>query len=91
MVVVVCYDIPDNRRRGRLSKMLEGYGTRTQRSVFECDVTATQFARLQERMKRLVKTPEDKIRCYVLCEACLPRTVIIGPGKVHRAPTYYII
>ncbi|HHP7244558.1 MAG TPA: CRISPR-associated endonuclease Cas2, partial [Elainellaceae cyanobacterium] len=36
MLVLVVYDIANNRRRQKLSKLLEGYGRRVQESVFEC-------------------------------------------------------
>ena len=35
MFYVICYDIPDNRRRNQLAKELKGFGTRVQYSVFE--------------------------------------------------------
>lgn len=33
---VVAYDSPNNKRRRKLAKLLEGYGERLQWSVFEC-------------------------------------------------------
>jgi CRISPR-associated protein Cas2 len=39
MLVLVTYDISDNKRRTKLATFLEGYGRRVQKSVFECWLT----------------------------------------------------
>ncbi|WP_242637608.1 CRISPR-associated endonuclease Cas2 [Desulfobacter hydrogenophilus] len=36
MFFLVCFDIVDNRFRYRVVKILKGYGTRVQKSAFEC-------------------------------------------------------
>ena len=36
MFYLVCYDIVSDYRRNKVSQLLEGYGIRVQRSVFEC-------------------------------------------------------
>lgn len=36
MLVLVIYDIPDDKRRNKLATFLEGYGRRVQKSAFEC-------------------------------------------------------
>ena len=43
MLVLVVYDIADDRRRGKLSDFLEGYGRRVQESVFECFIGLAQM------------------------------------------------
>ena len=40
---VVSYDIPDNKRRTKVMKLLEGYGRRAQFSVFECHVAPEEM------------------------------------------------
>ena len=60
---LIIYDLPDNKaankRRTRLHKMLGGYGKWTQYkySVFECLLTAVQFAQLQTKIEKLISTP----------------------------------
>ena len=67
---LMVYDLPDNRaankRRKRLHDLLSGYGTRVQYSVFECFLTAVQFARLRVRLDELIQPEEDCLRIYVL-------------------------
>lgn len=90
MFVVVCYDISDNRRRTRVGKVLEGYGERVQRSVFECDLSMRHWAGLRRRMERVI-CPNDLVRYYSLCESCEKRIQIDGPGEVQRTPLAYVV
>ncbi len=68
--VVVSYDIPDDRRRGKVCRLLKDFGERVQYSVFECRLRPRELARLQERLRPLLVPKEDDVRFYRLCEAC---------------------
>ena len=46
---VISYDIPDDRRRNQLAKVLKGFGTRVQYSVFEAHLNRTQYRGTQAR------------------------------------------
>lgn len=62
-LVVVIYDIPDNKRRLKLSKILKGYGKRVQKSAFECIINKKQYDILVERLKKSI-AEEDLLRIY---------------------------
>ena len=62
---VVAYDSPNNKRRRKLAKLLEGYGERLQWSVFECRVHCHQLRRLRQGLARIA-TAEDSIRVWGL-------------------------
>jgi CRISPR-associated protein Cas2 len=85
---LIIYDLPDNKpankRRTRLHKLLSGYGTWTQYSVFECFLSAMQFAKLKIQMDKLVKPDEDSIRIYILDAGSLKKTIAIGSEKPRR-------
>jgi CRISPR-associated protein Cas2 len=85
---LVIYDLPDtkaaNKRRTRLHKMLSGYGKWTQYSVFECFLTAVQFAKLQIQVEKLIKPAEDSVRIYVLDAGALKRTIAYGSEKPRK-------
>lgn len=66
-LLLVCYDIPDNRRRNRVARLLESHGERVQRSVFECDLDTRRQARLRDRLMAMIDPDEDKLRFYNLC------------------------
>lgn len=91
MFVVICYDIPDNERRNRLSKVLEGFGRRVQKSVFECDLTPRQYQVLRRRLARIYKPDDDLIRFYTLCQVCNQRIETIGSGDVEKTPPLYVV
>jgi CRISPR-associated protein Cas2 len=68
MLVLIVYDIPDNKRRTKLSNFLEGYGKRVQFSVFECFLSLAEMRELYEKVKKKVK-PEFGSSTY--CTAVL--------------------
>lgn len=63
--LVVSYDIPSNRRRYKVMKIMEGFGTRVQFSVFECNLKPREIDDLRKRLKKLIDR-EDSIRMYFL-------------------------
>ncbi len=92
LFVVVSYDIPDDRRRLKVAKLLLDLGgQRVQRSVFECYVSARVLARMQERLLELHKPEEDSIRFYWLCAECRPRIVYYGQASAIDEPGLMII
>lgn len=69
--VLIIYDIIDNKKRLKLSKMLLGYGFRIQKSAFEAVIPIKKYRELLERLPAYVSL-EDSIRVYK----------IIGKGQV---------
>lgn len=63
---VVTYDVPCDKRRRKIAKLLEGYGQRVQYSVFECVLTDNKYQELKQRLKKRVQVSEDSIRFYPL-------------------------
>lgn len=76
--IVVSYDIPNDRRRAKVCRLLKDYGQRVQYSVVECWLRPRDLQRLQERLKPLVLAEEDDVRFYRLCEGCRPKAEIWG-------------
>jgi len=79
MIVLIAYDIPSNRRRARVSKLLTGYGERIQFSVFECHLTTARYLELRNRLVPLVQPRLDRVSFYPLCQACFDRAETLGP------------
>jgi CRISPR-associated protein Cas2 len=79
---LIIYDLPDNKaankRRTRLHKLLSGFGTWTQYSVFECFLTPVQFVKLQHKIEKLIEEREDSVRIYVLDARSLQKTIAYG-------------
>ena len=50
---LVAYDISDNRERYQVDKLLQGFGFRRQKSVFECRLTLSMLGRLRGALTEL--------------------------------------
>ncbi len=91
MFWVVSYDIPDDKRRRNVSKILEGFGRRAQYSVFECEIDDDQRKKLEKQLKQAINTDEDDIRFYPINRADLQRVRLLGRAELYRAQGWYIV
>lgn len=90
--VVISYDIPDDKRRLKVAKLLLDYGgQRVQWSVFECYITSRNLDRLRGRLHEVFNVEQDSIRFYLLCDACQPRVVFLGKARPIDEPGLMII
>jgi CRISPR-associated protein Cas2 len=86
MIVVVSYDIPNDRRRTQVMKLLKNFGRHVQYSVFECDLTAAQLQQLRQRLRPLLHQPTDNARLYFLSEDDARRTEVLSGRGLVRDP-----
>ena len=91
MLVLVTYDISDNKRRTKLATFLEGYGRRVQKSVFECFLTQAEMQDLHNRIQRRVTAEEDSVRFYWLTPQAVEKSLVIGGEKPSPPPSVYIV
>ncbi|ASC69875.1 CRISPR-associated endoribonuclease Cas2 3 [Halomicronema hongdechloris C2206] len=91
MLVLITYDIPDNKRRTKLATFLEGYGRRVQKSVFECFLTQAEMQELHRRIQRRVNPDEDNVRFYWLTPQSVAKSLAIGSDPPTPPPNVYII
>jgi CRISPR-associated protein Cas2 len=91
MLTLISYDIVDNRRRNKVLKLLKGYGTRVQRSVFECRLSGQEFAVLGRELRALIDADGDSVRCYRLDAETARRITIYGVGEVTAEPTHWLV
>ena len=90
MLVLVTYDVVDNRRRTKLATFLEGYGRRVQKSVFECFMGLGEMQKLQAQLLKRVSLPEDNVRLYWINADAVPRTLTLGSETPTPPPQVYI-
>ncbi len=76
MNYLVTYDILDDKRRKKLSDILEGYGFRVNYSVFEITLNQTKLNKLKKQIfdLDLIDKKTDSIRFYHICQNCLPKS-----------------
>jgi CRISPR-associated protein Cas2 len=60
-VVFVSYDISDDKRLRAVSKYMRGRGDRVQYSVFRCELSATEHARLIMGLADLIDHDADQV------------------------------
>lgn len=86
MLILITYDVctvekAGRRRLRRVAQTCEDYGTRVQKSVFECQVGRTEWVLLRDRLLREIKAEEDSLRFYFLDETARTRTEHHGIEK----------
>ena len=91
MFYIVSYDIVDDRKRTAASKLLLGYGSRVQKSVFECVITEKQFIEMRERVETIIDFEVDSVRYYKICKRCLETVEVVGWGVVTEDPRTAIL
>jgi len=58
---LVCYDIADDKRLRRVFKIMRGYGDHLQLSVFECQLTRMDLARLEAELSEVIHHEQDQV------------------------------
>jgi CRISPR-associated protein Cas2 len=92
MLWLICYDIPDDKRRTKLAKRLEQHCQRVQYSVFECPVNQEKLEELlQQRWLPLLNLNEDSLRIYPLDANAQRRTRVFGSPPPYEPPDYLIL
>jgi len=91
MLIVVCFDVFDDRRRRRVADALENHGQRVQYSVFECHLDESQLRRLEQEISALIDEREDHVRYYRLCPKDLARVMIDGTGEISSDADFHLI
>ncbi|MBX3001350.1 MAG: CRISPR-associated endonuclease Cas2 [Caldilineaceae bacterium] len=87
---VIAYDIPSDRRRTKIHKILSGFGQWTQFSLFECYLTEKQYLQLRRRLEDHLSLDEDSVRFYVLCSNCAARSETLG-GALPKEPDLFLV
>jgi CRISPR-associated protein Cas2 len=67
MIYIFSYDVGSSSRRNRVSRVLERWGCRLQKSVFQCDISAEQSEFLKKEVLAYLKKEEDSLLVYSIC------------------------
>lgn len=78
MFVIVAYDVSTQTAKGRrrlrrVARACENYGTRVQKSVFECVLREQDWIRFREALLGEYNSREDSLRFYFLDEGARRR------------------
>ena len=75
---VIAYDIPDDKRRTKVHKLLSGFGKWTQFSLFECFLSKKELVLLCSKLAEHLEAAQDSVRFYPLCANCLDKVETVG-------------
>ena len=80
MGIGITYDISNDKRRKKVSDILETYGVRVNYSVFEIELSQAKRETLlyEIQLKKLINNKYDSLRFYHLCENCVPKSFEIA-------------
>ncbi|GCF10213.1 CRISPR-associated endonuclease Cas2 [Dictyobacter arantiisoli] len=87
---IIAYDIPNDRRRTKVHKILCGFGAWTQFSLFECFLSKKELVQLKAKLAQHLDEQQDHVRFYPLCTTCLSKVETVG-GKLPEEDTVFII
>lgn len=60
MYAVVTYDISSTKKRNKIVALLESYGFRVQKSVFEIELTESQYFALKKQLNKILEYGHKK-------------------------------
>ena len=91
MLVVISYDISEDKIRQKVAKKLGNYGQRVQYSVFECILKEDELRTLAEQLQEIINESTDSVRFYRICMNCKEHMQIIGKGEFYVELPFVII
>ena len=79
-IYIIAYDISSNRRRRRVSNLLEEYGVRMNKGVFECILSTVNYKKLVKIINKRIDIKKDSVLYYPMCRSCFEKS-----GKTGKA------
>lgn len=76
---LICYDIREPKRLGRIYRLMKGRGLHIQYSVFFSKISWTELNELKQEIKRIIDEGEDDVRIYPLPSK--PIVSVMGLGS----------
>lgn len=65
-IVLIIYDITENKTRNKMVSCLEKYGIRVQKSAFEAYITKKKYNKLLQEAPLFIDSETDSLRIYLL-------------------------
>jgi CRISPR-associated protein Cas2 len=70
MIYVIAYDICQPKRLTHVAKILENYGHRIQKSVFEVELNKSVYKEMKSKIESVINPDEDGVKYYPICPKC---------------------
>lgn len=91
MKYVIAFDIVDDHRRYRISKILLEYGYRVQKSAFEGFLSRESLDECRKKLLKIIDKGTDSLRFYQMCSGCAEHVEELGNGPVVEQIKYMVI
>jgi len=91
MIYMVCYDISNPKRLGKVAKVLENHGMRIQKSFFQCEMNKENMINLKNKLLKIINRRKDSLFIYPLCEDCSNKAITDGNGKILKLTNFEIL
>ena len=92
LLTVIIYDVPDDKRRTRLHRLLKQYGETVQYSAFEARLTAAERSALLREAGRLLQAERDRLILYPIGKEQERGILLLGdPRPVIELPQYFLV
>jgi CRISPR-associated protein Cas2 len=75
---LVCYDIANPKRLRRVARLLEGFGTRLQYSVFECPLDELRLEQAKAALREEINSDQDQVLFVSLGPEANDATLVIA-------------
>lgn len=75
---LIVYDIRNTKRLAKISKCVESFAVRVQKSVFETYADDETIGRLKWRLENLMDAEEDFVLFFELCERDFQKKMSFG-------------
>ncbi|MBZ0181533.1 MAG: CRISPR-associated endonuclease Cas2 [Melioribacteraceae bacterium] len=84
MKYIIAYDIQNDKKRRKVSKILEENGVRLQFSVFECKLNKKELKELKTKIDNIINSRSDSVLIFNLCENCESKSLNLGASYIER-------
>lgn len=82
-IVLIIYDIVENKARTKMVDFLSKYGMRVQKSAFEAYITRRQYKVLLQSAPFLINQQTDSLRIYLLSDYMAVQSWGIGDSHME--------
>ncbi len=86
---IAAYDIRNNRRLRMALKVLRGYSSGGQKSVFECYLTDAEKQQLLMQVRSVIDVSEDRFFLLKLDKRC--RVITLGKAVPPQDGSFYYV
>jgi CRISPR-associated protein Cas2 len=87
MRFIICYDVSDDKKRNKLSKLLKAFGIRTQYSVFEVEAEKEVILKILEEAEDILDEI-DKIFAYPIDDKNVKKIKRMGAATKPELMNY---